>query len=99
MKPTLNRILVKVDPGQEGKTKGGIIVPNTDHATAPQKGEVIAVGPGARNALNGKRIPMDYKKGQRVLFSRYGGHEAGNPAEHAADNLLVLNEEDVLAIL
>jgi chaperonin GroES len=60
----------------------------------PQKGEVLAVGPGARDD-EGKRIEMDLKKGDKVLFAKYGGTEI----KVDGDKLLILRESDVLAII
>jgi len=91
MKPLQDRILV--ERVEEEMKKGGIIIPDTAKEK-PQKGKVIAVGPG-RVDDNGKRIPMDVSKGDHILFGKYSGNEIriGN------DEYLIMREEDVLAII
>jgi len=76
------------------KTKGGIIIPETVNKERPEKGKVIAVGPG-RIDDNGNSIPVSVKKGQIVLFSKYG------PDEVKIDDkeYLILNESNILAII
>ena len=71
-RPLHDRVaLRRVD--SESKTSGGIIIPDTA-AEKPQQGEVVAVGPGARNE-GGKIVPVDVKKGDRVLFGKWSGTE------------------------
>ncbi|NQT54819.1 MAG: co-chaperone GroES [Desulfobacteraceae bacterium] len=91
IKPLGDRILVLgVEEGK--KTKGGILIPDTAKEK-PQKGKVIAVGPGKVNE-KGKRIPLDVKKGDRVLFGKYAGNEIKiDGVEH-----LIMREDDILAI-
>ncbi|MCJ7776191.1 MAG: co-chaperone GroES, partial [Desulfobulbaceae bacterium] len=72
IKPLGDRILV-LGVEKEKKTKGGILIPDTAKEK-PQEGKVIAVGPGKVNE-KGKRIPLDVKKGDRVLFGKYSGNE------------------------
>ena len=76
------------------KTKGGIIIPETVNKERPEKGKVVAVGPG-RIDDNGNSIPVSVKKGQIVLFSKYG------PDEVKIDDkeYLILNESNILAII
>ena len=78
----------------EGKRKLGIIIPDTAEKERPEQGRVVAVGDGRRDE-NGKLIPVGLKKGQRVLFSKYG------PSEIKVDGheYLIAKEEDVLAII
>lgn len=64
-------LVLRID--EVGKTVGGIIIPDTAKEK-PQEGKVMAVGPGKFNE-NGERIPMEVKKGDRVLFTKYGGNE------------------------
>lgn len=92
VQPLADRILVKrVD--EEEMVKGGIIIPDTAKEK-PQEAEVIAVGPG-RLADDGKRLPMEVKKGDRVLIGKYSGTEVKiNGEEH-----LIMREDDVLAVL
>lgn len=79
---------------QEEKTRGGIVLPETASKERPEQGKVVAVGPGRFNA-KGQRMPMEVKKGDIVLFSKYG------PNEVKVDDkeYLVAKEEDILAIL
>lgn len=70
IQPLADRLVVKPIEKEE-KTKGGIILPDTAKEK-PQEGEVVAVGPG-RMTDDGKRIPMDLKVGDRVIYSKYGG--------------------------
>jgi chaperonin GroES len=91
IKPLGDRILV-LGVEKEKKTKGGILIPDTAKEK-PQEGKVIAVGPGKVNE-KGKRIPLDVKKGDRVLFGKYAGNEIKiGGVEH-----LIMREEDILAI-
>jgi chaperonin GroES len=75
------------------KTKGGIIIPDTA-AEKPQQGEVIAVGPGARGD-DGKVVPLDVKKGDRVLFGKWSGTEVKIDGEE----LLIMKESDIMGVL
>lgn len=77
---------------KEEKSSGGIIIPDTAKEK-PQEGKVVSVGPG-KMADNGKRIPMEVKKGDRVLFSKYAGSDIKiDGVEH-----VVMREDDILAI-
>ena len=78
---------------EEAKTKGGIIIPDTAKEK-PQEGEVISVGPGARDE-DQKRIPMDVKPGDRILFGKWSGSEV----KIDGDDLLIMKESDILGIL
>jgi chaperonin GroES len=78
---------------EEAKTKGGIIIPDTAKEK-PQEGEVIAVGPGARDE-DGQRIPIDVKVGDRILFGKWSGSEVKLDDE----DLLIMKESDILGIL
>jgi chaperonin GroES len=78
---------------EEAKTKGGIIIPDTAKEK-PQEGEVVAVGPGARDE-DGKRIAMDVAVGQRILFGKWSGSEVKIDGE----DLLIMKESDILGIL
>jgi chaperonin GroES len=92
IQPTSDRLVVEAAP--EETTASGIIIPDTANKEKPQKGKVIAVGPG-RMGDDNERIPMEVKEGDIVLFTKYA------PSEVKVDgkDLLVLNESDVLAIL
>jgi chaperonin GroES len=92
MKPLADRLVVK-PLEQEEITPSGIVLPETAKEK-PQKGEVMAVGPGARDE-DGKRIPMELKTGDMVLFAKYAGTEIKVEGE----KLLILRESDILAVL
>jgi chaperonin GroES len=93
IQPVGDRVLLKVLEPEE-KTKGGIVLPDTAKEK-PQQGKVIAVGPGKLKD-DGSRIPMQIKEGQIVLFSKYSGNEF---TTEEGEELLVIKEEDILAIL
>jgi chaperonin GroES len=76
---------------QEEKTSSGIILPDTAKEK-PQEGEVVAVGPGRTNE-DGKRVPMEVKAGDRVIYSKFAGTEY----KEAGQEYLILRESDVLA--
>ena len=77
---------------EEQMTAGGIVLPDTA-LEKPQRGQVVAVGPGARNSETGERIPMDIAEGDQVVFSKYGGTEI----RIEGTDYLILRESDVLA--
>jgi chaperonin GroES len=92
IKPLNDRVLV-VREEQEQKSAGGIIIPDTAKEK-PQRGKVVAVGPG-KIGENGKRIPLEVKAGDRVLFSKYAGTEIKlDGAEH-----VFMREDDILSII
>jgi chaperonin GroES len=90
LKPLGDRLLVEVLEEEES-TVSGIVLPDTAREK-PQRGRVLAVGPGARNE-DGKRIEMDVAEGDEVVFSKYGGTEI----KIGTDEYLILRESDVLA--
>jgi chaperonin GroES len=91
-RPLHDRIVVKrLD--SETKTTGGIIIPDTA-AEKPQQGEVIAIGPGARDDA-GKLVPIDLKKGDKVLFGKWSGTEVKIDGQE----LLIMKESDVMGVL
>ena len=96
IKPLGDRVLIEPLSKEEleGRSKLGIIIPDTAEKERPEQGRVVAVGDGRRDE-NGKLIPVGLKKGQRVLFSKYG------PSEIKVDGheYLIAKEEDVLAII
>src|SRR5215210_4377893 len=91
-RPLGDRVLVR-RVEEEAKTKGGIIIPDTAKEK-PQEGEVVAVGPGARDDA-GKLIPIDLKPGDRVLFGKWSGTEVKIDGEE----LLIMKESDVMGVL
>jgi chaperonin GroES len=92
IRPLQDRIIVK-RVEEEAKSKGGIIIPDTAKEK-PQEGKVIAVGKG-KVSEDGKVHPLDVKKGDRVLFSKYSGTEINIEGEEH----LIIREDDVLGIL
>jgi chaperonin GroES len=91
-RPLHDRVVVK-RIGEEAKTAGGIIIPDTAKEK-PQQGEVIAVGPGARDEA-GKVVPLEVKVGDRVLFGKWSGSEVKLDGEE----LLIMKESDILGVL
>ena len=91
-KPLHDRILVKRVESEE-RTTGGIIIPDTVKEK-PMEGEVFAVGEGTRDT-DGKRIPMDVKKGDRILFGKWSGTEI----KLDGSDYLVMKESDVMGII
>ena len=91
-RPLHDRVVLRRLEGEE-KTKAGIIIPDTAKEK-PQEGEVVAVGPGARDEA-GKLIPIDLKAGDRVLFGKWSGTEVKIDGEE----LLIMKESDVMGVL
>lgn len=93
VRPLGDRILVK-RLEEEEVVKGGIIIPDTAKEK-PQRGEVVAVGPGRYDDEGEKRIPLDVKEGDQILFGKYSGNEVTiDDVEY-----LIMREDDVLAVL
>ena len=78
---------------EEQKTKGGIIIPDTAKEK-PMQGEVLAVGPGARDE-KGQLVPLDVRVGDRVLFGKWSGTEV----KIDGDELLIMKESDIMGVL
>ncbi len=91
LQPLEDRIVVKPSEGEE-MTASGLVIPDTAKEK-PQEGEVLAVGPGRFE--DGKRVPLDVKVGDKVIYSKYGGTEV----KVGGDELLILSARDVLAIV
>ena len=91
-RPLHDRIVVRRVDAEE-KTAGGIIIPDTAKEK-PMEGEVISVGPGARDD-HGKLVPLDVKSGDRILFGKWSGTEVKLNGE----DLLIMKESDVMGIL
>ena len=91
-RPLHDRVVVR-RLEQEEKTKGGIIIPDTAKEK-PQEGEVVAVGPGARDE-RGELVPMDVKVGDRILFGKWSGSEVKIDGEE----LLIMKESDILGVI
>jgi chaperonin GroES len=92
VRPLHDRLIVK-RLEEEEKTKGGIIIPDTAKEK-PIEGKVIAAGTGRLNK-DGKKMPMEVKTGDRILFAKYGGTEVKMDGEE----YLMMKEEDVLAVI
>ena len=91
LKPLGDRLIVE-PLEEEQTTAAGIVLPDTAQEK-PQRGRVLATGPGARNSETGERIPMDVAEGDTVVYSKYGGTEITVEGE----DLLILTGRDVLA--
>jgi len=90
IEPLGDRVVIKPTP-QEEVSKGGIVLPDTAKEK-PQEGKIIAVGPG-RLTEEGKRIAMDVKKGDKIIYSKYAGTEFKLDGEE----LIIMREGDILA--
>jgi len=93
IQPLHDRVIVK-RVEEEEKTKGGIIIPDTAKEK-PQEGLVIAVGSGKSEGEGNKKVPLEVKKGDRVLFSKYAGTEITIDGEEH----LIMKEEDIIALI
>jgi chaperonin GroES len=91
-RPLHDRVVVRRIEAEE-KTAGGIIIPDTAKEK-PMEGEVIAVGPGARNE-QGQLVPLDVKQGDRILFGKWSGTEVKIDGEE----LLIMKESDIMGIV
>ena len=92
LRPLQDRVLIRrVEP--EAKTTGGILIPDTAQEK-PMEGEVVAVGPGARDA-DGKLHPLDVKAGDRVLFGKWSGTEVKLDGE----DLMIMKESDIMGVV
>jgi chaperonin GroES len=91
-RPLHDRVVVRRLEAEE-KTAGGIIIPDTAKEK-PMEGEVIAVGPGARDET-GKLVPLDVKAGDRILFGKWSGTEV----KLSGEDLLIMKESDIMGII
>ena len=91
-RPLHDRVVVRRLEGEQ-KTKGGIIIPDTAKEK-PQEGEIVAVGPGGRDET-GKLIPLDVKKGDKILFGKWSGTEV----KIDGSELLIMKESDVMGVI
>jgi|SRR5690348_10306154 len=92
LQPLGDRVVVK-PAGREETTKSGIVLPDTAKEK-PQRGTIVAAGQGRRDE-DGKRVPMDVKVGDEILFAKYAGTEFKLDEE----DLLILSEKDILAVV
>ena len=95
LQPIGNRIIVRRE-ASDAKSAGGILLPDTAQKK-PQRGTILAVGPGRANKKDGTRTPMQLKVGDQVLFTAWAGDEFKD--RKAAGEVLVMHEEDVLAVI
>ena len=93
LRPLGDRVVVKAEDDLEQRTASGLVIPDTAKEK-PMIGEVLAVGPGALND-DGKRLPVDVKEGERVLYSKYAGTEV----KLDGTEYLVLSARDILAVV
>ena len=91
-RPLHDRVVVRRVTAEE-KSSGGIIIPDTAQEK-PMQGEVISVGPGARNE-NGEIVALDVKAGDRILFGKWSGTEV----KLAGEELLIMKESDIMGVL
>ena len=91
-RPLHDRVVVRRLESEE-RTKGGIIIPDTAKEK-PQEGEIVAVGPGARDE-SGKLVPLDVKAGDRILFGKWSGTEV----EIDDVEYLIMKESDIMGVL
>ena len=91
-RPLHDRVVVKRIEAEQ-KTAGGIIIPDTAKEK-PQEGEIVSVGPGARDE-SGKVVPLDVKAGDRVLFGKWSGTEVKVDGQ----DLLIMKESDILGVI
>ena len=94
LKPLGDRVIVEpIETGEESFAGGALVLPETAREK-PQQGKIIAAGPGKKDE-EGRRLPMDVKQGQRVLYAKYGGTDIKIDGK----KLLILKESDILAIV
>lgn len=91
VKPILDRVIIKQDPAEE--MMGALILPESSK-DAPKQGTVVAVGPGAR-LMDGKRLPMQVKLGDHVVYGEFAGHDIRIDGE----NYVIVEENKILLIL
>ncbi len=93
LKPLADNVVIKPKKREE-KTEGGILLPDTSGDSKPERGEIVATGPGKKDK-EGKRVKMEVKKGQEVIFTKYGPNEIKIDGEE----YLIAKEKDILAIV
>jgi chaperonin GroES len=91
-RPLHDRVVVRRLEGEE-KSKGGIIIPDTAKEK-PHEGEIVAVGPGARDDI-GTLVPLDVKVGDRIIFGKWSGSEV----KIAGEDLLIMKESEVMGVI
>ncbi len=91
-RPLHDRVMIR-RVASEGRTAGGILIPDTAQEK-PMEGEIVAVGPGARDET-GKVVPLDVKPGDRILFGKWSGSEIKLDGE----DLLIMTESDIMGVI
>ena len=95
LKPFDARVVVK-KPHREEKTESGIFLPDTVNEQGQTAlGEVLAVGPGSRNMMNGESMPMEVEVGETILYTKFGGTEV----QHNGEEFILLAEKDIIAVI
>ena len=97
LKPLNDRIIIRREASND-KSAGGIIIPEAAKQK-PQRGTILAVGPGKLNKKTGARIPLDLKVGDVVLFTSWAGDEFKDRAATAVGDILLMHEGDVLCVM
>jgi chaperonin GroES len=95
--PIADRIVVRREVSSD-KSKGGIILPETSQQK-PQRGTIVAVGPGKMNKTDGSRVPMQLKVGDHVLFTSWAGDEVKEKKTAKDGDILIMHESDVIAVI
>lgn len=96
LRPLGDRVVVRREPAED-KTAGGIVLPDTAK-NKPQRGTVLAVGPG-RLKKDGTRAPMQLKVGDKVLFTSWAGHEFRDSRSKEEGDILVMHESEVMCVI
>ena len=93
LKPLTDRVIIKTASQEEG-TKSGIVLPDTARGDRPERGEVLAIGPG-KVLENGQRQAMSIKVGDTVVFTKY----APNEVKIDGEEVLIIREDDIMAVV
>ena len=97
LKPIGDRIIIRREASDE-KTAGGLLLPEAAKKK-PQRGTVLAVGPGKTNRKTGELLPLQLKVGDKVLFTSWAGDEYKDRKQAKAGDILIMHEDDVMAVL
>lgn len=98
IQPLGDRVLIEPQKAEAGKLKSGLYLPETADKERPEQGKVIAVGPG-KMTDTGKRLAMNVKKGEIVIFTKYGPNEIKVDSPAGEKEYLIAREDDILAIV
>lgn len=97
LKPIGDRIIIRREASDE-KTAGGLLLPEAAKKK-PQRGTVLAVGPGKTNHKTGELLPLQLKVGDKVLFTSWAGDEYKDRKQAKTGDILIMHEDDVMAVL